>query len=112
MALLARQRVFPARRFELRVFAFRPRKQLRHQGFLPLPPLILNRCVSDLPPPDSLNQPWVKVLAHRKWRAHGKRKAVKLLSAVIQSGCVLTVSVSCKGEGVTNLTFSASGLAE
>ena len=62
MALLARQRVFPARRFELRVFAFRPRKQLRHQGFLPLPPLILNRCVSDLPPPDSLNQPWVKVL--------------------------------------------------
>ena len=49
---------------------------------------------------------------HRKWRAHGKRKAVKLLSAVIQSGCVLTVSVSCKGEGVTNLTFSASGLAE
>ena len=58
---------------------------------------------------------WVvlfRKVPHRKWRAHGKRKAVKLLSAVIQSGCVLTVSVSCKGEGVTNLTFSASGLAE
>ena len=45
MALLARQRVFPARPFELRVFAFRPRRHLRHQGFLPIPPLILNRCV-------------------------------------------------------------------
>ena len=36
--------------------------KLRDQGFCRFPPLILNRCVFDLPPPDSLNRPWVKVL--------------------------------------------------
>eukprot|EP00964_Phaeocystis_antarctica_P034995 scaffold19935_cov48-Phaeocystis_antarctica.AAC.3 len=68
MALLARQRVFPAPAFDLRVFGFRPRKQTSSSGFF-------GGYSGSLPETDALRSPRVSAEAKRGgetgWQAEG-----------------------------------------